>query len=132
MDRLTDRQVQRIVEYRAQMSSIIGVEEFERIRRENLLQDSDADFLLRLAMDMKENTNEWRGFGYLNSLDPDKWERILYKVLKLKPRQWEVKWEKIMIVVKALALNWDWNLAELIPTAMMSDRYEPSLACRLM
>ena len=51
-DRLTNRQIERIIEYKTQMSDIVGEENFEKLKRENLLQDSDADFLLRLALDM--------------------------------------------------------------------------------
>ena len=84
-DQLTNSQIERIVEYRTQMSSIIGEQQFARLKKENILQDSDADFLLRLATDMKESPDEWKGFGYLNSSNPAQWDTMLYKVLKLKP-----------------------------------------------
>lgn len=111
---LTDRQIERIVEYRIQMSSIIGVENFNRVRRENLLQDSDADFLLRLAIDMSENPDEWRGFGYLNSNNPEQWDTMLYKVLRLKPGIWDNQFSKIVATTKAIAYNWDRHLPDLL------------------
>lgn len=113
-DSLTDRQVERIIEYRTQMSSIIGVENFERVRRENLLQDSDADFLLRLAIDMNDNPNEWRGFGYLNANNPDQWDTMLYKILRLKPGSWETQHSKVVATTKAIAYNWDRDLPTLL------------------
>ena len=113
-DQLTDRQVERIIEYRSQMSSIIGDENFARIKRENLLQDSDADFLLRLAADMRDNPEEWRGFGYLNSPNPNHWDNMLYKVLKLKPGGWDTQWSKLVTATKAIAYNWDRDLSQLI------------------
>lgn len=113
-DSLTDRQVERIIEYKTQMSSIIGIENFERVRRENLLQDSDADFLLRLAKDMKDNPNEWRGFGYLNSSNPEQWDTMLYKILNLKPKNWDAQFSKLVTTTKAIAYNWDHDIPRLL------------------
>jgi hypothetical protein len=103
---LTDRQVDRIIEYKRQMSDIVGTENLARLRRDNLLQDSDADFLLKLATDMKDSPEEWRGFSYLNSTNPADWERMLYKVISLKPGGWDAQYKKVVAVVKALARNW--------------------------
>lgn len=113
-DSLTDRQVERIIEYRTQMSSIIGAENFDRVRRESLLQDSDADFLLRLATDMNDNPDGWRGFGYLNSSDPEQWDTMLYKILRLKPGYWDAQFGKLVATTKAIAHNWDRDLPELL------------------
>lgn len=113
-EQLTDRQVERIIEYRTQMSSIVGDENFARIKRENLLQDSDADFLLRLAEDMRSNPDEWRGFGYLNSANPNQWENMLYRVIRLKPGFWDTQWSKLVAATKTIAHNWDRDLSQLI------------------
>lgn len=113
-DQLTDRQVERIIEYKTQMSSLIGEDNFARLKQENLLQDSDADFLLRLAADMKDSPEEWRGFAYLNSSNPANWDTMLYKVLKLKPGGWDTAWAKLVTVAKAIAHNWDRDLSMLI------------------
>lgn len=118
---LTDRQVERIIEYKTQMSSIIGAENFDRVRRENLLQDSNADFLLSLARDMSDNPNEWRGFGYLNSTDPNQWEAMLYKIIRLKPGSWEAQFSKLVTATKIIAHNWDRDLPELLTDLEKSD-----------
>ncbi|WP_024577397.1 MULTISPECIES: DEAD/DEAH box helicase [unclassified Afipia] len=120
VDQLTERQVERIIEYRAQMSAILGDENFARIKRENLLQDSDADFLLRLATDMKNNPDEWRGFGYLNSSNPENWDTMLYRVLRLKPGNWDTQFSKLVTATKAIAYNWNRDLSELI-TSLKED-----------
>ncbi|GAK46788.1 conserved protein, partial [Tepidicaulis marinus] len=114
VDQLTERQVERIIEYRTQMSSILGDENFARIKRENLLQDSDAEFLLRLATDMKNNPEEWRGFAFLNSRNPDDWDTMLYRVLRLKPGNWDAQFSKLVTTTKAIAHNWDNELFQLI------------------
>jgi len=113
-DQLSGEQLARIIEYKAQMSAIIGDGQFARLKKENLLQDSDADFLLRLATDMKQSPEEWRGFGYLNSADPAKWESMLYKVIKLKRGEWDATWTNVVKVSKAMAHNWDRDLSETI------------------
>lgn len=113
-DQLNDRQVEKILEYKSQMSAIIGVENFTRLKKNNLLQDSDADFLLRLAEDMDNNPDEWRGFGYLNSSNPADWDKMLYKVIKLKPGDWKTKWTNVVAVAKAIAHNWSADLSYII------------------
>jgi hypothetical protein len=111
---LTERQVERIIEYKVQMSAIVGDDNFARIKRDNLLHDSDADFLLRLATDMKSSPGEWRGFGYLNSRNPDEWEYMLYKILKLKPGGWDTTFTNVVTVAKAIANNWTRDLPQII------------------
>jgi hypothetical protein len=105
-DSLTDRQIERVLEYKRQMSDIVGADNFARLKRDNLLQDSDADFLLKLATDMHDNPEEWNGFGYLNSNKPDDWERMLYKVISLKPGGWDTRHSKVVAATKALSANW--------------------------
>ncbi|WP_428333012.1 DEAD/DEAH box helicase [Novosphingobium sp.] len=103
---LTQRQIERVIEYKRQMSDIVGLENFARLKCDNLLQDSDADFLLKLATDMKDNPEEWRGFGFLNSSTPANWDRMLYKVIGLKPSGWDAQYTKLVAVAKSLAQNW--------------------------
>jgi len=111
---LTDRQVERIIEYRSEMSSIIGAENFQRVKRENLLQDSDSNFLLSLASEMKKNPDDWRGFSFLNSNDPGRWDRMLYKILKLKPAGWDTEFSKLVVTTKTISDNWKRDLPSLI------------------
>lgn len=111
---LSDRQVERVIEYKASMSSILGEHEFARLRKDNLLQDSDADFLLNLARDMKNAPDQWRGFGYLNSSNPNQWDSMLFKVIRLKPGGWDTSWTNVVTVAKAIAHNWDRDLYQII------------------
>jgi len=113
-EQLTDRQVEKIIEYKVQMSSIVGEENFARIKRENLLHDSDADFLLRLATDMRDSPEDWKGFAFLNSSASSNWESTLYKVLKLKPNGWDAPWSNVVTVTKAIANNWKQDLSQII------------------
>ena len=103
---LTDSQIKRVVEYKLQMCEIIGAENFARLKRENVLQDSNANFLLDLARGMKDRPSDWRGLGYLNSETPGDWDRMLYKAIQLKPSGWDGQYSKIVAATKALAQNW--------------------------
>ncbi len=88
------------------MCEIIGAENFARLKRENVLQDSNANFLLDLARGMKDRPSDWRGLGYLNSETPGDWDRMLYKAIQLKPSGWDAQYSKIVAATKALAQNW--------------------------
>ena len=113
-DHLTDGQVERIIEFREEMSALIGAGNFYRLKRDNRLQDSDSLFLLNLARDMSNGPGEWRGFGFLNSDNPEQWERMLYKIVGLKPSGWDAQWSKVIAVTKALALNWHLELPDVL------------------
>lgn len=113
-DHLDDGQIERIIEFRDEMSALIGRDNFYRLKRDNTLQDSDSPFLLSLARDMSYNPGEWRGFGYLNSDNPAQWEKMLYKIVGLKPGGWDAQWSKVIAVTKALAFNWRLELPEVL------------------
>ncbi|MDQ1159336.1 hypothetical protein QE385_003663 [Sphingomonas sp. SORGH_AS 950] len=111
---LTERQIERIIEYKRKLLDIVGADNLARIKRDNLLQDSDADFLLKTASDMKDNPEDWKGFGYLNSSNPSEWERMLYKVIALKPSGWDAPHSRVVAVVKALAANWTTDMPTML------------------
>lgn len=111
---LTESQVERIIEYKRQMSSIVGIENFSNLNRNNLLQDTDSNFLLSLAKDMRSNPSDWRGFGYLNSNNPNDWDSTLYKVVKLKPGAWDAQWSKVVTITKALSDNWKIEIPQIL------------------
>ncbi|MHC2303334.1 hypothetical protein ACVJBD_007601 [Rhizobium mongolense] len=113
-DRLTADQLEQIVEYRQTMSDLIGEAEFARLRRDNVLHDSDSNFLLQLATDMRFNTGDWSGFGYLNSSNPSQWERMLYKLLRFKSTGWEGSFSNVVAATKAISRNWELDLSRLL------------------
>ncbi|MCZ7486060.1 DEAD/DEAH box helicase [Rhizobium rhizogenes] len=113
-DRLTPEQLEHIVEYRQSMSDIIGEDEFARLRRDNVLHDSDSEFLLRLASDMHNHPEEWNGFAFLNSDNPQHWERMLYKLLNFKSTGWDGRFTDIVVATKAMSQNWNWHLSRIL------------------
>jgi len=113
-DRLTPEQLEHIVDYRQSMSDIIGEDEFARLRRDNVLHDSDSEFLLRLASDMYNHPEEWNGFAFLNSDNPQHWERMLYKLLNFKSTGWDGRFTDIVVATKAMSQNWNWHLSRIL------------------
>lgn len=113
-DSLTAEQIERVIEYRESMSDLIGREEFARLKRDNVLHDSDADFLLRLASDMSRNPEEWNGFAFLNSNDPSQWDRMLYKLLNFKSSGWDSPYGHIVAAAKATSTNWRRPLSHIL------------------
>ncbi|MER8564526.1 DEAD/DEAH box helicase [Mesorhizobium sp. M0924] len=105
-DHLDDRQVEHIIAYKVAMSEILGDDEFDRISKGNLIQNSDSDFILELARNMKRSPSDWNGFGYLNSDDPNQWERMLYKIINLSPSGWDIQFSKLVSFIKVLSDNW--------------------------
>ena len=111
---LTSEQLERVIEYKNSMVEIVGREEWARLQRDNVLQDSDSRFLLLLATDMKIDPENWNGFAYLNSDSPNQWERILYKLINFKGSGWEAQYSKIVAVTKAIHRNWSTPLSTLL------------------
>ncbi|UIK14462.1 hypothetical protein LZK80_36685 (plasmid) [Rhizobium leguminosarum] len=115
-EKLTAEQLDRIIEYRRSMSDIIGGEEYARLRRDNVLHDSDSEFLLRLATDMHNNPDDWNGFAYLNSSNPSQWDRMLYKLLKFRQMN-DARHGLIVAATKAMSDNWRRPLSRILSDA---------------
>lgn len=113
-DSLTDEQVRKIIEYKESMADILGKEKYDRLVKENVFQNINTEFLLNLALDMKMHPEEWRGFAYLNSENPDSWERMLYKIIGLTPAAWDVKYSTLVFFVKNLTKNWSQSIPKLL------------------
>lgn len=111
---LTEPQIEKIIEYKREMSSLLGASEFARISKEGLLKDSDADFLLRLAHDMNNQPDDWKGLAHLNSDNPNQWERMLYKIIRLKPAGWDIEYSKLVSFIKVLSSNWQLGIPVLL------------------
>lgn len=111
---LSSQQVEKIRVYREEMINLVGRSNHRKIEENELLNDANADFLLELARNMKRRPEEWRGFGYLNSHNPDEWTRILYKIIRLKPGGWDGPFGDIVSVTKIISDNWLIDLPDIL------------------
>ncbi|BBN64585.1 DEAD/DEAH box helicase [Pseudomonas sp. KUIN-1] len=110
---LTKEQIGKIIAYREELSEIIGTNNFEKFQSENLLQCNGA-IIKAIATDLRENPEDWRSLGYLNSDETFRWDYSLYKIMKFQPGVWEIEHSRFVAFVQALSKNWTKTLPELL------------------
>src|SRR5690606_23182067 len=88
---LTKEQAAKIIVYQEEMSSLLGVEVFNRLKDESVFQSSNSELIKSIAVDMSRYPDNWNGLGYLNSFKRENWDTSLYKIINLKPGGWETK-----------------------------------------
>jgi len=116
---LTVDQISKITIFKKEMYDIIGQESYERLLRENILQSNDSEFIKGIAKDMKERPEEWNGLSYLNSDNSNNWDRLLYKLINLRPGEWgdgrySEQHSKFIAFMKILPNNWDYTIPEML------------------
>lgn len=112
---LTKEQVAKIQIHKQEMSELLGIEVYERLREESDFQSSDAELIKAIAIDMAQNPEEWNGLGYLNDFkNADTWDKSLYKILNLKSGYWETKSSVFVAFIKILRKNWFYSIPDLL------------------
>jgi hypothetical protein len=111
---LTKEQVAKIILYKQEMADIVGQETLERLQAENVFQSSDSELIKRIAYDMKVNSKDWNGLGYLNSMYSSNWDRMLYKIIRIQPGGWESEYKPFVEFVKILRNNWFKSIPQML------------------
>lgn len=111
---LTKEQVAKIIYYQDEMTEILGEQTYNRLKEESVFQSSDSELIKNIAIDMYKNPNNWNGLSYLNSGDRDNWDNSLYKIINLKPGNWETKSSIFVAFIKTLWFNWSHSIPELL------------------
>ena len=111
---LTKEQVAKIQYYQEEMSGLLGVEVYKRLKDEAVFQSSDTELVKAIAIDMTNNPNEWNGLSYLNSIKVDYWDSSIYRIMNLKPGNWETKSRTFVAFIKILSQNWFRSIPELL------------------
>ena len=111
---LTKEQLSKIIEYREEMTKLLGEEAYKEIQNADSIQSTNGELIRIIAASMRNNPNEWRGLGYLNSSDPDEWTRWLYKIIRLSPAGWDARYSKVVEFTKVLSDNWVLTIPELL------------------
>lgn len=120
-EKLTPEQVSKIIYYRERMSEILGEDGYSRLfGKTGTLQVTDSDLILEIAERMVANSAEWNGLAYLNSSYPERWDRILFLLINLRPGTWDIRYGDFVKFVKVLSRNWAVSLPNLLK-AMPSD-----------
>ncbi|PAA28169.1 DEAD/DEAH box helicase [Pseudomonas fragi] len=113
-EELTPEQIAKIIAYREEMSELIGEKSYKDIKNNSMLQSSNSFLIMDIVKDLKNNPASWNGLGYLNSQNPENWERLLYKVIRLQPAGWGTDYTKVVEFVKILSQNWAKTIPELL------------------
>jgi hypothetical protein len=97
---------------RKNIINIIGKENYNNIFKGNMLQTIDNRVALKILESLRDD-DDWKGFSYLNSNDPNKWDRILYKIIRLVSG-WPSQHSDIVKFTKILSQNWEKTIPELL------------------
>ena len=111
---LTKEQVAKILYYQEEMSEILGIETYNKLKGENAFQSSDAELIKSIALDMSQNPEAWNGLSYLNSTNRNHWDTTLYRIINLLPGGWETKSSTFVAFIKALRDNWFKTIPQLL------------------
>jgi len=111
---LTKEQVASIILYQKEMSELLGVEVYERLKANNVFQSSNMDLIRRIAISLSKTPEEWNGLGFLNSPNVNNWTRMLFKIIKLDPSGWDERHGKIVDFTKILRKNWFRTIPEML------------------
>ncbi|MEA1847518.1 hypothetical protein U9K52_01215 [Chryseobacterium sp. MHB01] len=120
---LTSDQVAKIILQEEEMNEIFGNDRYKELKNENAFQNTNYELLKTIAHSLKTDSG-WNGLGYLNGKDRTKWDRILYKVLRLQPGNWDIGYTNFVQFIKTLSYNWNKTIPEQLRTL---DQYEISI-----
>lgn len=111
---LTKEQVAKLKIYNDEMGEIIGIQIYNELKAESVFQSSNSELIKTIAIDLTTNSDEWNGLYYLNEFKPENWDRLLYKVIKLQPGNWDIGYKIFVEFIKIMANNWSKSIPELL------------------
>lgn len=111
---LTAEQTAKIIAYKQELINLIGEENLNYIINNERFSSNDTDAILGMARDVSENLASWNGITMLNSPTLDSCDRILYKLIRLKPGSWDMEYHKVVAFIKIITENWGKTMPELL------------------
>jgi len=111
---LTQEQLAKIYLQKDSLSDLLGEGVFEKLQRESAFQISDVDQIRKIAQELRYNAVSWNGLAYLNSDNPNNWESLIYKVIKLQPSGWGIEYGRFVKFVQILKHNWSLSVPEML------------------
>ncbi len=111
---LTKEQVAKLKFYNDEMNEIVGVQVYEELKSASVFQSSNSELIKTIAIDLTKNPDEWNGLYYLNEFKPENWDRLLYKVIRLQPGNWDCSYKTFVEFIKIMAYNWTKSIPELL------------------
>lgn len=111
---LTKEQIAKLKFYNDEMTELVGAKVYEELKTESVFQSSNSELIKAIAIDLTKNPDEWNGLNYLNEFKPENWDRLLYKVIKLQPGNWDCSYKTFVEFIKIMAYNWTKSIPELL------------------
>lgn len=111
---LTKEQVSKLKLYDEEMSAIMGIKVYQELKSESAFQSSNSELIKLIAIDLSKNPDEWNGLHYMNEFKPANWDRLLYKIIKLQPGNWDSGYKTFVEFIKIMAYNWEKSIPELL------------------
>lgn len=111
---LTKEQIAKLKFYNDEMTELVGAEVYEELKSASVFQSSNSELIKAIAIDLTKNPDEWNGLYYLNEFKPENWDRLLYKVIKLQPGNWDCSYKTFVEFIKIMAYNWTKSIPELL------------------
>lgn len=111
---LTKEQVAKLKIHNDEMGELIGVKVYDELKAESAFQSSNSELIKTIAIDLTTNPDDWNGLYYLNEFKPENWDRLLYKVIKLQPGNWDTGYKTFVEFIKIMAYNWNKSIPELL------------------
>lgn len=111
---LSLEQLAKIISYKEEMASLLGVESYDSISTDNAFQSSSPNNIIKVAREISVDPSDWASLSYLNSSNPDDWEYSLYRVLKIVPAGWDASYTDIVNFTKVISRGWDLPFPDLV------------------
>lgn len=118
---LTKEQLAKILQYKEDMTQLMGQESFQRLRNEGSLISGDTELLSAIALAIRSDAKLVRGLPNLYSPSNEYWVWILCKIMKLMPGEWGAEYTKFAEFVRALSGNWEFSIPELLEQLSVHD-----------
>lgn len=110
---LTVEQLETANDFSNEMDIVLGKGVYDEILKNNLLQIFSPNHLKAIAYEMRKDIYSWNGLAYLNSENPDDWNRILYKIMRLIGNV-EVRYRDLIAYIKNISKNWKNSIPQIL------------------
>ncbi|SEK98427.1 DEAD/DEAH box helicase [Nitrosovibrio tenuis] len=111
---LTPEQIAKIAAYKEEMRGLLHEDSVAELLNGNELQSSNSTLIRDIASAINSNAKDWNGLGYLNSENPEDWDRLLYKTIRLRSDIWGTEHHKIVAFMKVISNNWTNTIPEML------------------
>lgn len=112
---LDEGQISKMKTQENEMEKIFENQNYIKLKEENILQTTKFSLIKEIATSLKYDKS-WNGLGYLNGKDRTKWDRILKKIIRLQPGNWETSDINFVEFIKIISYNWHKSIPEQLRT----------------